>query len=126
MSAKSEQIGFDRTKLLMDEDVWEGIFERLVRDSPETADCVADLLFRILQAATSGRKGADRAAHTLKCGIRWVYQYTGAHHAGFEAYLRYLDGRMLTEDEPEQLMRDAINRGLSQVARPRAPRLRKR
>ena len=94
MSAKSEQIGFDRTKLLMDEDVWEGVFGRLVKDSPETADCVADLLFRILQAATSGRKGAGWAAHTLRCGIRWVYRYTGAHHAGFEAYLRYLKRRM--------------------------------
>ncbi|MGH9824966.1 MAG: hypothetical protein ACREDR_17185 [Blastocatellia bacterium] len=122
MGATSEQTGFDRAKLLMDEDVWEGVFGRLVKDSPEIADCVADLLFKILQAAASGGDGVERAAHTLRCGIRWVYQYTGAHHASFEAYLRYLDGLMLNQDEPEQLMRDAIERGIKRKLRVRFER----
>jgi hypothetical protein len=61
----------------------------------------------------------EKLCNNLKDGIEWVYPYTGAHRAAFNAYLMKPERMMAVEDNPEDLMNQAIERATRRSLRPR-------
>ena len=103
---------FDRRKVFYDTATWEVLFEKAVKDDPNTANSLARLLYEIARILGHGKRGREEAVNTLKLGIEWLYPYTDAHKLSFEAFLYDLEGLMVGTDFPEELMRGAIARAV--------------
>jgi hypothetical protein len=97
--------------LLIDEQTWRAI------DDPRTAEFIARTLFLIKEAIDSGPEGAREASEALLVNIEAAYLHTEAHRAAVRLYLLSLTGQLKPEDEPLQLINEAIKRGASQVER---------
>jgi hypothetical protein len=102
--------------LLIDEATWQAI------DDPKTAECIARTLFLIKEAIDSGPDGAREASEAILVNIEAAYLHTEAHRAAVKLYLLSLTGRLGPQDEPLQLIGEAIKRGTSQVERVREGR----
>jgi hypothetical protein len=102
--------------LLIDERTWRAI------DDPKTAEYIARTLFDIWEAIESGPAGAREASKALLVNIEAAYLHTEAHRAAVRLYLLSLTGQLKPEDEPLQLIGEAIKRGASQVERAREGR----
>jgi hypothetical protein len=95
--------------LLIDERTWQAI-----RD-PDAADSIARGLFIIREAIDSGPDGAKEASDAILANIEAAYLHTHAHKAALRLYLLYLTGQLKPEDEPVQLINEAIKRGAAQI-----------
>ena len=113
MSIASEYNGYDQDNLLFDRETWEINFEEMIEKSPDTAENLARVLLLLLEAIESGPEGIAQASNSLKDGIEWAYLYTDAHRTAFRLFLLYIEGRLLVPDEPNELIRPAIARGIA-------------
>jgi len=110
MSIAAKFNRFDRKKLLWPHEVWPDVFGDAVKDNPEFADALAHLMFNLLEPMVKRPGDIEKVCNTLKECIEWVYPYTRAHKAAFKAYLMKLERMMEVEDNPEDLMNQAIAR----------------
>lgn len=101
----------DCQDLLIDEDTWQAI------DDPKTAEYIARTLFVLKERIDSGPDGAREASEAILVNIKAAYLHTDAHRVAVELYLLSLTGRLRPQDEPLQLINEAIKRGTSQVER---------
>jgi len=110
MSIAAKFNGFDRKKLLWPHEVCPDVFGDVVKDNPDFAEALAHLMFNLLEPIVKRPGEIEKLCNTLKDGIEWVYPYTGAHRAAFKAYLMKLERMMAVEDNPEDLMKQAMER----------------
>jgi hypothetical protein len=73
-------------------------------------ECLARLLFTIKKAIDNGPDGVEQAGRALLTGIESAYLYTDAHKAALKLYLLSLTGQLKPQDEPLQLINEAIKR----------------
>ena len=96
--------------MVVDEETWAALLDPTFCHDPEAADSLAQLLFALKEAIEKGPQGCLRAINTLKYGIEQVYLYTHAHRLARELYESYLTGKLKPKDEPEQLLKEALER----------------
>lgn len=114
MSIAAKFSGFNRKRLLGPHEVWPDVFEDVVKDNPEFAEALAHLMFNMLEPVIKRPGDIEKLCNTLKDGIEWIYPCTGAPRAAFKAYLLKLERMMAIEDNPEDLMNQAIARATRQ------------
>lgn len=95
---------------LIDREDWTAILEPALCQDTATVEFLARLLFRIKKAMESGPDGVAQASRALSAGIEAAYLYTDAHKAAQKLYLISLTGQLKPQDEPLQLINDAIGR----------------
>lgn len=95
--------------LLIDEGTWQAI------DDPKTAELFARSLFILKESIDSGPDGVKEASGALLANIESVYLQTDAHRAALKLYLLSLTGHLKPQDEPLQLINEAIKRGTAQI-----------
>ncbi|HVF56760.1 MAG TPA: hypothetical protein VM934_11450 [Pyrinomonadaceae bacterium] len=109
----------DCQDLLIDEQTWQSI------NDTATADSIAHQLSTLKEAIESGPSGAREASEAISANIESAYLHTEAHRAAFSLYLLSLTGHLKPEDEPLQLINEAIRRGTTQIEVARKGRARK-
>jgi hypothetical protein len=95
--------------LLLDNDDWgaiEPIFSGPAGD--QMADDLANILAQIAKAIESG--DADRAAWTLRDGVRFCYLRSRTHRAALELYYRSFTEKLPDIGGPLELIEGAIER----------------
>lgn len=97
--------------LLIDYENWAAILEPILCQDSAAVECLARLLFRIKKAIDNGPDGVEQARKALLAGIETAYLYTDAHKAALKLYLLSLTGQLKPQDEPLQLINEAIKRG---------------
>jgi hypothetical protein len=95
--------------LLIDGQTWQAIHD------PVTADDIARGLFILKAVIDSGPGGAKEASAAILANIESAYLHTNAHQAALKLYLLSLTGQLKPEDEPLQLISEAIKRGMAQI-----------
>lgn len=119
---KSTEKSCGNGDLLTDDETWIAILEpELCKDSA-AVESLARLLFIIRKEINSGHEGVIRASEILTNGIELMYLYTDAHKAAVKLYLLFLTGNLKPQDEPLQLINDAIKRGMASTV----PEIKKR
>lgn len=103
----------DCRDLIIDERTWQAIH------NSKTADALALSLFIIKEAIDSGPDEVREASNALLANIEAVYLHTDAHKAALKLYLLSLTGQLKPQDEPLQLINEAIERGMAQITRNR-------
>lgn len=110
---KSTETTRDKAELLANDETWIAILEpELCKDSA-AVECLARLLFLLKKEINGGPEGVIRASEILTNGIELIYLYTEAHKAAVKLYLLSLTGQLKPQDEPLNLINDAINRGMA-------------
>ena len=97
--------------LVADHEDWAAILEPTVCKDSAAVECLARLLFTIKKAIDKGPDGVEQASKALSVGIETAYLYTDAHKAALKLYLLSLTGHLKPQDEPLQLINEAIKRG---------------
>jgi hypothetical protein len=97
---------------LVDREDWTAILEPALCQDSAAVEFLARLLFRIKKAIESGPDGVAQASRALLVGIEVAYLYTDAHKAAQKLYLISMTGQLKPQDEPLQLINEAIRRGM--------------
>lgn len=97
--------------LIADHEDWTAILEPSLCQDSAAVECLARLLFTIKKAIDNGPEGLEEASRALLAGIEVAYLYTDAHRAALKLYLLSLTGQLKPQDEPLQLINEAIKRG---------------
>jgi|SRR6266850_546488 len=97
-------------KLLADQETWQIILDPAFCNDPGAANSLAHLLFGLKKAVASGPEGSMRVINTLEDGIRMVWPYTEEHKLTQELYEIYLSGDLKPWDEPQELLKGALER----------------
>jgi hypothetical protein len=98
--------------LVVDHEDWTAILEPALCQDSAAVECLARLLFTIKEAIESGPDGVEQASRALLVGIESAYLYTDAHRAARKLYLLSLTGELKPQDEPLQLINEAIKRSM--------------
>jgi hypothetical protein len=106
---------------LIDPEEWTAILEPALCQDSAAVEFLARLLFRIKKAIESGPDEVAQASRALSVGIEVAYLYTDVHRAAQKLYLMSLTGQLKPQDEPLQLINDAIRRGTCET-QPRGKR----
>lgn len=101
--------------LVADHEDWAAILEPALCQDSATVECLTRLLFAIKKAIDNGPDGVEHASRALLAGIEAAYLYTDAHRAALKLYLLSLTGQLKPQDEPLQLINEAIKRGTIEV-----------
>jgi hypothetical protein len=109
MKAPTSAIGNEPDLAVSHED-WAAILELALRHNSAAVECLAQLLFAIKKAIDNGQDGVEQASKALLAGIESAYLYTDAHKAAKKLYMLSLTGQLKPQDEPLQLINEAINR----------------
>jgi hypothetical protein len=96
--------------LAVDHEDWAAILEPALCQDSAAIECLARLLFTIKKAIETGPDGVAQASRALLIGIEAAYLYTDAHKAAQKLYLLSLTGQLKPQDEPLQLINEAIKR----------------
>ena len=142
MSIAAEYNGHDPNNVVVDRQDWEASFDDVLENSPQTAEDLAHILYYLLHALETGPDGyrdtrldelpdglADRlnkVKNSLWEGIEYAYLYTSAHKLALKLYLLYMDGSLMKEDDPEELIGAAVLRGIDSSKRSRRKRKKNR
>jgi hypothetical protein len=110
----------DCRDLLIDERTWQAI------DDPKTAASIALKLFILREAIAGGPVEVGEASDAILADIESAYLHTDAHKAALRLYLLSLTGHLKPQDEPLQLINEAIKRGMAQIQLARKGRARKK
>jgi hypothetical protein len=103
--------------LPIDRESWSLVLEPALCNAPQIAEAFARLLFTIKVAIESGADGVKEAREMLMEGIEVTYLYTNVHKTSFKLYLLSLTGHLKPQDEPTQIISEAIKRGMAEVER---------
>lgn len=95
---------------LADHETWAAILEPALCQDSAAIECLARLLFTIKKAIENGPDGVAQASRALLAGIESAYLHTDAHKAALKLYLLSLTGQLKPQDEPLQLINEAIKR----------------
>jgi hypothetical protein len=100
--------------LIADHEDWTAILEPALCQDSAAVECLTRLLFTIKKAIDNGPEGVTEASRALLAGIKAAYLYTDVHRAALKLYLLSLTGQLKPQDEPLQLINEAIKRGAIQ------------
>jgi hypothetical protein len=106
-------------ELLIDHEIWTAILEPTLCKDAAAVECLAHLLFIIKKAIDQGPDGAKQASSILSAGIEAIYIYTDAHKAARKLYLLSLTGHLKPQDEPLQLINEALKRSVRELRKKR-------
>lgn len=109
MKASTSTIGNEYDLVTGHED-WAAILEPALCQDSAAVECLARLLFIIKKTMDNGPDGLEQASRVLLAGIESAYLYTDAHRAALKLYLLSLTGQLKPQDEPLQLINEAIKR----------------
>ncbi len=112
--------------LVVDHEDWTAILEPALCQDSAAVECLARLLFTIKKAIETGPDGVAQASRALSVGIESTYLYTDAHKAAQKLYLLSLTGELKPQDEPLQLINEAIKRSAIEGERGKRKAHRKR
>ena len=104
-----------RAEILAYDEDWLDFIEPAMSNDPGAAQSLIDLLFVLKEAIDQGDGRVKLASETLMDGIRIAYLYTDAHRVALELFLLSLTGHLKPQDEPVQLISDAIERGKAEI-----------
>lgn len=99
----------DDQNLLIDEHVWSAI------DNPAAAESIARRLFVLKEIVDGEPGGAKEASEIIQANIEAAYLHTESHKAALRLYLLSLTGWLKPQDEPLQLINEAIKRAVVQI-----------
>ncbi len=111
MKAPTSAIGNEHDLVVGHED-WAAILERALCQDSAAVEYLARLLFTIKKAIDNGPDGVEQASKALLAGIESAYLYTDAHRAAQKLYILSLTGQLKPQDEPLQLINEAIKRSM--------------
>lgn len=115
MREPTSALGNECHSVVADHEDWTAILEPALRQDSAAIECLARLLFTIKKAIDNGAEGVEGASKALLAGIEVAYLYTDVHRAALKLYLLYLTGELKPQDEPLQLINEAIKRGTIEV-----------
>src|SRR2546423_15421506 len=101
--------------ILVAHEDWAAILEPALCKDSAAIECLARLLFTIKKAIDNGPDGVAQASRALLVGIESAYLHTDAHKAALKLYLLSLTGHLKPQDEPLQLINEAIKRGVARI-----------
>jgi hypothetical protein len=96
--------------LVVGHEDWAAILERALCHDAAAIEYLTRLLFTIKKAIDNGPDGVEQASKALLAGIESAYLYTDAHRAALKLFLLSLTGQLKPQDEPLQLINEAIKR----------------
>lgn len=99
---------------LADKEDWAAVLEPALCQDKAAVECLGRLLFTIKRALDSGPEGTMQASRMLLDGIKFIYLYTNVHEAAVNLYVLSLEGKLKPEDEPLNLINEALKRGEKQ------------
>ena len=94
---------FDREDLASD-------IELILKGGPHAPDVLARLFITFSRAIESGLRGVDLTRRALLIAVEAIYLYSPAHDAALRLYFLSLQGELRVEDEPINLIHEAISR----------------
>ncbi|HVG34916.1 MAG TPA: hypothetical protein VM911_17735 [Pyrinomonadaceae bacterium] len=97
--------------LVIDHEDWAAILEPALCQDSAAVECLARLLFTIKKVIDNEPDGLEQASRALLAGIEVAYLYTDVHKAALKLYLLSLTGELKPQDEPLQLINEAIKSG---------------
>jgi hypothetical protein len=100
----------EKAELSADDQTWLNILEPELCKDAAAVECLARLLFVIKKEINGGSEGVKRASWILSGGIEAIYPYTNAHKAALRLYVLSLEGELKPQDEPLNLISEAIER----------------
>jgi len=109
-------------------DMWlEILGDNLARD-PDAVHLFAQMMLGVNQEVISGTKGARRVANTVMDLIHEMFVYSRTFPAARRLWILSLEGRLTPDNDPENVLEGAIERGLKETmaARARAVKVSKR
>lgn len=109
LKAPTSAIG-NEDGLVVGHDDWAAILEPALCQDSAAVECLARLLFTIKKAIDNGSDGVEQASRALLAGIESAYLCTDAHRAALKLFLPSLTGQLKPQDEPLQLINEAIKR----------------
>lgn len=109
LKAPTNAIGNEHGLAVNHED-WAAILELALCQNSAAVEYLARLLFTIKKAIDNGPDGVEQASKALLAGIESAYLYTDAHRAALKLFLLSLTGQLKPQDEPLQLINEAIKR----------------
>jgi hypothetical protein len=102
---------------LGDEDAWNDAFRPGLNDNPEVAQDVARLLSIIKDSAESDPGGTEAVAGLLDSAIHLMFPYTDTYRIARELWMLSLRGVLEWKNEPDQLLKPAIEQGNKELQR---------
>ena len=103
----------EKAELVADDQTWINILEPELCKDAAAVECLARLLFVIKKEINSGNEGIERASEILSKGMEVIYLYTNTHKAALELYVLSLEGELKPQDEPLNIINEAIKRGIT-------------
>jgi hypothetical protein len=117
---------YDIENTLVDDETWAIILEAALRDRPGVAEAMGRLLFYVKEAIELGPEGLARAVNTLMEGIHMVYPYTTAFGLSRRLWILSLEGDLTPVNEPDALIKTAIEKGWEETVTGRRRRAARR
>ena len=120
--------GYGPGDTLYPSDMWlEILGDNLARD-PDAVHLFAQMMLGVNQMVISGTKGARRGANTVMDLIHELFVYSRTFAAARRLWILSLEGRLTPDNEPENVLEGAIERGLKETmaARARAAKMSER
>jgi hypothetical protein len=120
---KREGKGPDGENPLGDEGAWNEGLGAGLKNNPEVAQEVALLLSLIKDSVELGSVGAGRVGVVLDSAIHLMFPYTETCRTARELWMLSLRGVLEWRNEPDQLLKAAIEQGNRELERVRAQEL---
>lgn len=94
---------FDREDLALD-------VELILKGDARSPEALAQLCTRFRQAMEGGLEGINQTRKALATAVELIYLHSGAHVAALKLHRLSVEGQLRIEDEPVNLISEAIER----------------
>jgi len=111
----SEFVGYDPDDTLVDSETWETLFEDWMSGDPAAAEILGRVMLLIREAIESGPEGNAKAINTVTESMHQMFVHTETFKAARSLWILSLDGRITPQNEPEEVLTAAIERGLKET-----------
>jgi hypothetical protein len=102
---------------------WLEILEPALIKDPDRAEMAALLWRRLLEFVQEGKQGLRHASASLNDALRLTYPFTRSYRLAYQHWRLWLSsGDLPPADEPEQLLRDSIERVHAAIAKAKQQR----
>ncbi|MGH9764564.1 MAG: hypothetical protein ACREDR_19615 [Blastocatellia bacterium] len=116
----AEFVAYDPDDTLFPSDMWPELLEGTVANDPDALEVLAHMILRIKQEIESGPNGARQAVNTLMDLIHQMFPFSAAFRAARNLWILFLEGRITSDNEPEDVLNTAIEGGMKETMKRRA------
>jgi hypothetical protein len=106
---------YDDKDSLIDRETLAAKIEHILGGEPDAPDALASLFVELRHGLEGGLRGINRTHDTLALAVEVAYLHSRTHSSALSLYRLSQEGLLKIEDEPLQLLEDAIARTKTRV-----------